>query len=127
MKNRTNKFTWFLLLGLGLSGLSACSGDAHDPALIGNWKGKEWLIAGNPSGQDAAKVYFNFKPDGTYTAGYGDQGEAGKWHTGKNVLYTKAEGRKAIAVKIMKADGNTLQFEMNRAGQQETLELVKAQ
>lgn len=114
---------FFAYLGLG-----AC-GHVNDQnqALIGKWQGKEWLIFGKPSGQDASKVAFEFKPDGTYTAGFGQQGEAGVWRTEKDKLYTKAGGRKEIMVKILQADAATLKFEMNRSGQQETMELTKLQ
>lgn len=96
-------------------------------ALIGKWQGTEWLIFDEPSGQDAAKVYFEFRPDGTYEAGMGVQSEKGVWRTSGDKLYTTAEGRKEIMVKMLEASPAVLKFEMNRGGQQETLILKKVQ
>ncbi|MCK6695313.1 MAG: lipocalin family protein [Thermoanaerobaculia bacterium] len=96
-------------------------------ALIGKWQGTEWLIFDEPSGQDAAKVYFEFRPDGSYEAGMGAQSEKGVWRTAGDKLYTTAEGRKEIMVKMLEASPAVLKFEMNRGGQQETLILKKVQ
>ncbi len=98
-----------------------------NPALVGQWQGVEWLIFGKPSHNDAAQVRFEFSADGKYSAAFGDQNESGVWRTDKSRLYTRAEGRKEIMVKILKLDANALKFEMNRGGQEETLELNRVQ
>ncbi|MBK6932348.1 MAG: hypothetical protein IPH12_16415 [Saprospirales bacterium] len=97
----------------------------NNPALYGKWTGKEWLVFGKPAGRDAARVFFEFTADGNYSAGFGDQTENGSWRTDKDKLYTTAQNRKEIMVKILKLDAQTLLFEMNRSGRQETLELTK--
>lgn len=115
----------FFLLCL-LTAFGACERvNDHNPDLIGEWQGTEWLVFGKPSVQDAAQVHFAFTSDGNYTAAYGNQRETGVWRTDKSRLYTKAEGRKEIMVKILKLDGNSLKFEMNRGGQEETIEFVR--
>ena len=96
-----------------------------NPALLGEWQGTEWLIFDKPSDIDAAQVHFEFKEDGTYTAQFGNQNQSGTWRTEKDKLYTTETGKKEIMVKLLKADGTNLDFEMNRGGQKETLRLVK--
>lgn len=116
-----------LLFGSLLFVTSCQPENDKNPALFGKWRGKEWLIFDRPSGQDATQVFFEFKADGTYAAGFGEQGEKGVWRTVGDKLYTTAEGRKEIMVKIQTLNAITLKFEMNRGGQQETIELIKVQ
>lgn len=99
----------------------------NNPALLGKWQGKEWLVFGKPAGRDAARVFFEFTADGNYSAGFGEQTESGVWRTDKDKLYTTAKDKKEIMVKILKLDSEMLLLEMNRGGQQETLELTKKQ
>jgi hypothetical protein len=114
-----------LLLSL-LIGLSACQkANDKNPALLGKWKGVNWLIFDKPSDLDAAKVHFEFREDGTYNAQFGTQDEKGVWRTVKDKLYTKGDGKQEIMVKLLQFDGAKLNFEMNRGGQKETLEMVK--
>lgn len=116
-----------ILLVLATS-LGACQkNNDKNPALFGAWKGVNWLIADKPSDLDAAQVRFEFREDGSYSAGFGEQKESGAWRSDKDKLYTKAEGKQEIMVKILKSDGTHLDFEMNRGGRKETLQLAKAQ
>lgn len=108
--------------------LPACQkANDKNPMLLGHWTGKEWLIFDKPSGQDASQVSFNFDENGTYQASFGDQKQQGSWRTDGDKLYTTETGKKEIMVKLITADGSTLKFEMNRGGQQETLELTKTE
>lgn len=107
-------------------GLAACrQPNDKNPALLGKWQGTEWLLFGQPSGMDAAQVFFEFSEDGSYSARFGEQHQQGAWRTEKDKLYTTEKGKKEIMVKLLKADGTSLEFEMNRGGQQETLKLQK--
>jgi len=115
-----------LTIALTLTTLIACQKvNDKNPALLGNWQGTEWLIMDKPSGIDAAQVSFKFNEEGTYTAKFGDQIQSGTWRTEKDKLYTQETGKKEILVKLLKYDGATLDFEMNRGGQKEILKLVK--
>lgn len=116
-----NKFFVIALLALA----SCQKANDKNPALLGNWQGMEWLIFDKPSGIDAAQVSFEFKDDGTYSARFGDQNQRGTWRTEKNKLYTTETGKQEILVKLLKADGAVLEFEMNRGGQKEVLKLKK--
>jgi hypothetical protein len=94
--------------------------------LLGKWKGKEWLIKGKDSGMDASVVHFEFSDDGNYTAQKGDgYSEIGIWRTDREKLYTTAQGKEEIVVRLLKYDGQLLSFEMNRGGQIEVLTLAK--
>jgi hypothetical protein len=120
------KIKYVSVFALLLLAFAACE-QANDknPVLLGKWQGTEWLIFGEPSGQDATKVRFEFLNDGNYTAGFGTQTESGSWRTVDDKLYTQATGRKEIMVKIIRLDSIVLKFEMNRAGQEETIVLNK--
>lgn len=96
-----------------------------NPALLGQWQGKEWLIMDKPSDIDASKVSFEFKEDGTYKAEFGQQSQSGVWRTEKDKLYTTETGKQEILVKLLKYDGTALEFEMNRGGRKEILKFVK--
>ncbi len=114
------------LLILFVVALAACQRvNDKNPALLGQWQGTEWLIFDKPSEMDAAQVLFEFKEDGTYTASFGNQTQNGTWRTDNDKLYTTENGKREIMVKILKADGSALDFEMNRGGQEETLKLIK--
>ena len=116
-----------LVFGLTLFMMACQRENDKNPALLGKWQGTEWLIFDKPSGQDATRVNFEFREDGAYSAGFGDQTEKGVWRTVGDKLYTTAEGRKEIMVKVLGVNATTLKFEMNRGGQPETRELIKAQ
>lgn len=121
-----NKSLLQLLFLTAVSFLLNCKqANDRNPALVGKWQGAEWLIFDQPSGMDAAQVFFEFRPDGTYAADFGKQHLQGTWRTEKDKLYTTEEGKKEIMVKLLKTDAATLEFEMNRGGQKETLKLVK--
>jgi len=117
-----NALLSLLLFGLLLS--SCQKTNDKNPALFGQWQGTSWLIFDKPSEIDASQVHFEFKGEGAYSAQFGKQSEQGLWRTEKDKLYTTAEGKKEIMVKLLRVD-SILRFEMNRGGQKETLELAK--
>ena len=109
-----------------LAAMTACQkANDKNPALLGKWQGKEWLVFDKPSDMDATRVQFEFKADGGYGARFGDQNQTGIWRTENDKLYTTEVGKQEIMVKILKLDATTLSFEMNRGGQKETLTLLK--
>jgi hypothetical protein len=123
MKNKT--LVQILLLTATFTLAFCQKANDKNPALLGHWQGTEWLIFDKPSDMDAAQVHFEFKEDGTYTAQFGNQNQSGTWRTEKDKLYTTEIGKKEIMVKLLKADAASLDFEMNRGGQKETLKLTK--
>ncbi len=98
-----------------------------NPMLLGKWQGQNWLVFDKPSNNDASQVHFEFKEDGSYNAQFGSQNQQGTWRTEKDKLYTTETGKQEIMVKLLKYDGANLNFEMNRGGQKETLEMEKEQ
>jgi len=111
-----------------ITSLTACQQtNDKNQLILGKWQGANWLISDKPSDLDAKQVHFQFNEDGTYTAKFGGQEESGKWRTMKDKLYTTGTGKQEIMVKILKVDANAFDFEMNRTGRKETLQLVKEQ
>ena len=115
----------FLIITTVLALASCQKANDKNPALIGQWQGTGWLIFDKPSDMDASQVHFEFKEDGSYSARFGKQNQSGVWRTEKDKLYTTETDKKEIMVKILKIDSTTLEFEMNRGGQKETLKLEK--
>ncbi|MCB9354783.1 MAG: lipocalin family protein [Saprospiraceae bacterium] len=99
--------------------------EEHNPLVVGDWQGTEWLIFDKSSGMDASQVHFGFQEDGRYSAQFGNQQQQGVWRTERDKLYTTEDGKKEIMVKILQLDSLRLVFEMNRGGQKETLKLEK--
>jgi hypothetical protein len=120
------KINMLLAAAIATFSLMACQKtNDKNPALFGQWQGTEWLIMDKPGGMDAAQVSFEFKEDGNYTAAFGNQIQSGTWRTDKDKLYTTETGKKEIMVKLLKYDGQALEFEMNRGGQKEIMKLAK--
>jgi hypothetical protein len=99
---------------------------AFDPTLLeGEWRGAQWLTDGRSSGRDVESVRFEFKAGNAYVANYGEQKETGAYRMEGKKLYTTAEGQKEKVVEVRLPSNDTLQFDMNRAGQIERLVLVR--
>ena len=116
MKHLTFLLPLFLLL--------SCS-ESTDTELTGQWQGSSWLVNGQASGRDASQVSFDFQADGTYSASFGSQEEAGSYRVEGNKLYTDAEGQAEKMVEVSLSGTDTLSMDMNRAGTPETIVLVK--
>jgi hypothetical protein len=116
-----------ICLMMAMTFITSCK-KANDKSanLLGKWQGTEWLIEGKKSGIDAKIVHFEFMIDGSYTAQKGDgYSEIGVWRNEGDKLYTTAQGKQEILVKMLKYDGSVLSFEMNRGGQHEVLTMGK--
>ena len=105
--------------------LGSCSPSRNDRMIEGQWFGVDWTIDGQPAGYNAARVAFQFNPDGTYTYAYQDLEESGTYFITGQELYTTPDGGTKIMVKIKSITQDTLQFEMNRGGQLELLTLSR--
>jgi hypothetical protein len=114
----------FLSLALSLLTVSCINTD-NKKLLVGNWKGAEWLVNGNPSEYDAKLVSFQFAEDGGYQSDFGGDKEKGTYIVRDEKLFTTPEGQLEIMVEIAKLTKDSLVFNMNRSGQAETLILVK--
>jgi len=108
--------------------LFACQQEDKTPLLMGTWKGASWTVAGKDSGRKASNVRFEFKNDNTYTAAFEGDKEAGTFRLrGDGKLFTTEKGGAKIekATKLAKITSDTLIMNMNRAGDNEQLVLVK--
>lgn len=124
---KISRYTFYLLPITAIAWVSCGKTIDRNPALYGRWTAKEWTINGEASRQDPSKIYFEFREDGTYSAGYRTEGEKGVWRTEKDKLYTTAEGKIEKVVRVVIEDSTTIQLQMNRNGVPETMELTKAQ
>ncbi|MEQ8707159.1 MAG: lipocalin family protein [Phaeodactylibacter sp.] len=116
----------YLLLLFPILLLTSCSTDTSgDTQLTGEWQGVSWMVNEQPSNRDASQVTFEFQPDGTYSASFGTQAEAGSYRVEADKLYTHAEGQAEKMVEVALSGTDTLRMDMNRAGTPEVLVLVK--
>lgn len=105
--------------------LFSCMHSENKTLLVGDWKGAEWLVGGNPSEYDAKKVSFHFGADGGYSSDFGGDVEKGTYILRNDKLFTTPDGQLEIMVLISKLTKDSLVFDMNRSGRAETLTLVK--
>ena len=105
--------------------ISSCMHSENKALLVGDWKGAEWLVGGNPSEYDAKKVSFHFGNDGGYNSDFGGDIEKGTYILRDDKLFTTPDGQLEIMVLISKLTKDSLVFNMNRSGRAETLTLVK--
>lgn len=103
----------------------SCMHSENKALLIGDWKGAEWLVGGNPSEYDAKKVSFHFGAEGGYSSDFGGDVEKGTYILRNDKLFTTPDGQLEIMVLISKLTKDSLVFQMNRSGRAETLTLVK--
>ncbi|MFK8056958.1 MAG: lipocalin family protein [Saprospiraceae bacterium] len=116
------------LLLLALFSLTACNtSDERLPILYGDWQGASWTRNGAPASMDPAQVEFSFNEDFTYTAKLGKQTEGGSFVFRESKLYTTATGNSKVekVVGILKLEGDSLVFDMNRQGDPEKLVLLR--
>ena len=119
------KITHFFVFFALLFAIACQKKNDKNPQLIGNWTGIEWLLEDKPSDINVTQVHFEFLENGDYKSGFGNQNDKVKWRTELDKLYTVADGKQEIMVKILKLDSDTLRFEMNRGGRKETMTLLK--
>lgn len=105
--------------------ITACQESKYNQEqLKGTWIVKKWKI------ESTGKVINNrmdmtFADDGLYDINYGSESEKGKfWISGEN-LHTVETGKTEKTVKILNLRADTLEIQMNRAGQLENVLLLK--
>jgi hypothetical protein len=105
--------------------LYSCSDSKNSSLIVGNWQGVEWLVNGKPSANDAKATSFSFTSAKEYT--YENSGviEKGSYKVVTDKLYTTPYDQLEIMVRIAKLTADSLVFDMNRAGQDETLVLIR--
>ena len=105
--------------------LFACSSAETTPSEIyGSWEKQQWIIDQTRK-EVNSKMDFIFNEDGTYQIDYGSQKENGIFNIEGERLYTTETGQARKYVKIIRLTPDTLEFQMNRAGQIETVLLAK--
>ncbi len=104
--------------------LLACKSNENDHNILGKWESVNWIIKDSKKtlGQTIVMI---MKKDGEYEIDYGSEKELGKYWISYDKLYTKETGRSEKNVQIIRLDIDTMELEMNRSGQIETLILSK--
>ncbi len=118
----------FLLIALCIALLTACNtSDERLPLLYGEWQGVDWTDGVNHNYERAQAVQFSFNEDFSYTATLNNQVEEGDFVFREAKLYTTASGGRKVekVVGVPQLEGDTLVLDMNRAGNPETLILVR--
>lgn len=108
-----------------LLAFAACGDDERLPLLYGDWVGHDWVVAGDSQPQRALAVRFSFAAPDRYEASLGNSTEAGSFRLSGDKLYTTAEGTAEKVVRVQRLAGDTLVLDMNRAGTEERLVLVR--
>ena len=104
---------------------TSCIESGNKESIVGDWKGTEWLVNGNPSEYDATKVFFSFSTTGGYTADFGGDKEKGTYVLRDDKLFITDDEQLEVMVLISKLTKDSLVIDMNRSGQPETLTLIK--
>ncbi len=99
--------------------------DLDETLLHGKWQGADWLIEGKSANLDVKSIAFEFDQDANYSAKYAAQLEKGSYRLSGRKLYTTAEGDQEKVVKIIYLSTDSLKMDMNRAGRNEVMVLVK--
>ncbi len=116
--------TAFYLISLIIL-FASCEENPNNDLIQGKWNGTSWVKNGNASKLNSGEVQFQFNEDHSYWASYGKDKESGDFRIAGDKLYTKAENQVEKMVKIARVTTDSLWFEMNRAGNPETLILVR--
>lgn len=117
-------FLSLLIIGLGTSCQLA---ENNNEDVFGSWKAISWEAAGIETLGEDANVTFTFNEDDTYVASSGSSSEKGTYRLMETNLYTNAEGQVEKMVEIKLPSIDTMIMNMNRAGTEETMILVKNQ
>lgn len=105
---------------------TSCTENKNEALIVGKWQATQWLEAGKASSHNAAATSFTFDDKAAYTFNYDGTVEKGTYKIDNSALYTTAEKKQEIMVKITKLTADSLTFEMNNGGEAETIILVKA-
>ena len=116
-------FTATLLLSI--FAISCTTENKNAPLIIGNWQAVQWLEAGKPSTHNVTATSFSFDDKAAYSFTYEGTIEKGTYKIDNTSLYTTADKKQEIMVKIVKLTADSLTFDMNNGGQAETIVLVK--
>ncbi len=109
--------------------LVSCQDDVtqlNEQLIIGKWKGDTWLVNDKSlTDYNASAVRFEFADDKSFRSSFGSQQETGIYRVVRDKLFTEADGRSEISVKLEYLSQDSCVMGMNRGGQMETLVLVK--
>ena len=105
--------------------LFACSEREQYEKITGEWECISWVnqVTGDQKCDD--NVYFKFDMEKNYVSKLGVAVDSGRYKIIDEILYVTPKGKSEFGVKITRLDKDTMVFLMNRAGEEEILELTK--
>lgn len=116
-----------LILFLFVTLCSMCVNESNpfDEALLkGSWIVEKWTI--ESSGKSRAnKMDMTFTSDGNYEIDYGPESEVGRYWISGNYLHTFEKNESEKKVLLLKLVSDTLEIQMNRAGEMENVVLKR--
>ena len=115
----------YVLIALNISMLTSCTNNQNNSLIIGKWQGAEWLVNGKPSAHNAKATIFTFNQKNEYSFDYAGTIEKGTYKVENTMLFTTAENKQEIMVNITTLTSDSLVFNMNSGGEQETLILLR--
>lgn len=123
-KHQFNKMKNLYLLFI-LALFFSCSSENENVKLYGNWQGISWEVNGKASGLKASNLTFDFNVDDSYELNFETQQEKGAYKLKGSKLYTTEKGKQQKVVGVSFVGTDTLEMDMNRAGDEELLVLVR--
>jgi hypothetical protein len=114
-----------LFTSIALSLLISCADTTNNKTIIGNWQAVAWEAAGKPVPRNVETTSFTFTDKGAYSFENSGNKEEGTYKVEIDKLFTTAKGKQEIMVKIVKATNDSLVFDMNNGGQEETITMLK--
>jgi len=96
----------------------------NEDLLEGSWKVDKWTIESTGKTR-TNKMDMNFKNDMSYEIDYGPESERGRYWISGIYLHTFEKGETEKKVKLIKLVSDTLEIQMNRAGEMENVLLIK--
>lgn len=104
--------------------LSCQSANENKAKILGNWNTVKWTID-DSNRERSNKMDFQFNENDRYKVDYGSEKEEGKYWFEDNELYTIEDGSALKKVEIEFIGQDSMLMKMNRAGQRETVQLIR--
>lgn len=92
--------------------------------ILGEWKVEKWTIESTNKIR-TNKMDMHFKSDDSYIIDYGPENEEGRYWISGSYLHTFEKNESEKKVLILKLVSDTLEIQMNRAGEMENVLLLK--
>ncbi len=114
-----------IIFAIALIFTTSCSNAESYDKIVGNWKGTSWINSTSEIDKANNNVFFEFKSNKFYSSQLGVRKDSGEYLISRDMLYVTPFDKLEFGVKIMKLTKDSLVFEMNLAGDEEILTLIR--